>query len=71
MYYLFDLRVYTPSQHAMVENFVTDPYSIDLALNGIKIRITDFDANNTKPDGWYGDRADIPGKKPIKLAASG
>lgn len=57
MYYLFDLRVYTPNQHAMVENIVTDPYSIDLALNGTKSRITDFDARNTKPDGWDGDRA--------------
>lgn len=59
MYYLYDLRVYAPSQHAMVENFVTDPYSIDLALNGVKSRITDLQSPDTMPPGWQGDHAPV------------
>lgn len=56
-YYLLDLKVYVPSQHAIVENFVTDPYSVDLALNGLKSRITDLESDETTPPGWEGDRA--------------
>ncbi|MGA8026454.1 MAG: pullulanase-type alpha-1,6-glucosidase [Bryobacteraceae bacterium] len=51
-YYLFDVVVYVPSGHALIENIVTDPYSVDLALNGIKSRFTDLDDNRTKPEGW-------------------
>ena len=35
-YYLFDEAVYAPSVHKVVENLVTDPYSIDLSMNGEK-----------------------------------
>jgi pullulanase len=51
-YYLYDLHVYVPSQRAIVENIVTDPYSVDLALNGVKTRITDLNDPNTQPPGW-------------------
>ena len=56
-YYLFDLRVYVPGVRAIVENFVTDPYSVDLALNGTKSRITDLDDPDKQPDGWEGSRS--------------
>ena len=56
-YYLFDERVYAPSTRSVVENFVTDPYSIDLAVNGTKSRLTDIDADSNKPQGWDADRA--------------
>jgi len=56
-YYLFDLRVYVPSQRAVVENVVTDPYSVDLGLNGVKSRITDLDDPETEPEGWEESRS--------------
>ena len=56
-YYLYDLRVYVPSQRAIVENVVTDPYSVDLALNGAKSRITDLSDRDTQPEGWEESRS--------------
>jgi pullulanase len=56
-YYLFDLRVYVPGQRAILENIVTDPYSVDLALNGVKSRITNLDDPETQPDGWEESRS--------------
>ncbi len=56
-YYLLDEKVYAPSTRSVVENFVTDPYSIDLALNGTKSRITDMNASQNRPAGWEADRA--------------
>jgi len=56
-YYLYDLRVYVPSQRAIVENIVTDPYSVDLALNGAKTRITDLSDPDTQPEGWEESRS--------------
>ena len=51
-FYLFDVFVYVPSLHVIAENIVTDPYSVDLALNGTRSRITDLKDPATKPDGW-------------------
>ena len=51
-YYLYDVRVYVPSQVQIVDNLVTDPYSVDLALNGVKTRITDLSDESTKPASW-------------------
>ena len=51
-YYLFDETVYAPSTRSVVENIVTDPYSIDIAVNGVKSRLTDVDAETNKPFGW-------------------
>jgi pullulanase len=56
-YYLLDLRVYVPGQRAIVENIVTDPYSVDLALNGVKSRFTDLNDPDTQPEGWEGSRS--------------
>ena len=56
-YYLIDETVYAPSSRAIVENVVSDPYSIDIALNGSKSRITDMDAAKNLPAGWEFDRA--------------
>jgi pullulanase len=56
-YYLLDEKVYAPSTRNIVENVVTDPYSIDLAVNGTRSRLTDVDAEANKPEGWDGDRA--------------
>lgn len=56
-YYLFDLHVYAPTVGRVVENLVTDPYSVDLAINGTKSRLTDLSNRATKPDGWDTDRS--------------
>jgi pullulanase len=56
-YFLYDLRVYVPSQRAIVENIVTDPYSVDLALNGVKSRLTDLNDRETQPRGWEESRS--------------
>ena len=56
-YYLFDLHVYAPTVGRVVENLVTDPYSVDLAINGTKSRLTDLSNQATKPKGWDRDRS--------------
>ncbi len=56
-YYLLDETVYAPSTRSVVENVVSDPYSIDIALNGSKSRITNMDAAKNQPAGWEFDRA--------------
>ncbi len=51
-YYLFEVRVYVASLREVVSNRVTDPYSVDLALNGKKTRLTDLTSAAQKPNGW-------------------
>ncbi len=51
-YYLFNVNVYVASAQAIVNNTTTDPYSVDLAINGSMSRITDLNAESTKPDDW-------------------
>jgi pullulanase len=51
-YYLFGVNVWVVSDAAIDTNITTDPYSIDIALNGVKSRITDLSCPETKPDGW-------------------
>ena len=51
-YFLYSVNVYVPSDHAVDTNVTTDPYSIDIAINGTKSRITDLAAPETKPAGW-------------------
>jgi len=51
-YYLYQLRVWVPLDAAVDTNVTSDPYSIDIALNGTKSRITDLDSDSTKPAGW-------------------
>ncbi|MBV8113501.1 MAG: pullulanase-type alpha-1,6-glucosidase, partial [Silvibacterium sp.] len=56
-YYLYSVKVWVPSDSAVDTNVTTDPYSIDIVINGIKSRITDLDSNETKPNGWDEDNA--------------
>ena len=51
-YYLYQLSVWVPLDAAVDTNVTSDPYSIDIALNGTKSRITDLDSDSTKPAGW-------------------
>jgi len=51
-YYLYSVQVWVPSDSAVDTNVTSDPYSIDIALNGTKSRITDLDSDETKPPGW-------------------
>jgi pullulanase len=51
-YYLYKVSVYVPGDHAVDSNLTTDPYSIDISVNGTKSRITDLDAEHTQPPGW-------------------
>ena len=51
-YYQFASKVYVSSDQAIDTNITTDPYSVDLGVNGIMSRITDLQAESTKPPGW-------------------
>ena len=51
-YYLYSVQVWVPADSAVDTNLTSDPYSIDIALNGTKSRITDLDSEETKPGGW-------------------
>jgi pullulanase len=56
-YYLYSVKVWVPSDAAVDTNVTTDPYSIDIALNGTKSRITDLDSAETAPPGWDHDNS--------------
>jgi pullulanase len=51
-YYLYSVTVWVPIDAAVDTNLTTDPYSVDIAVNGTKTRITDLDSAATKPAGW-------------------
>ena len=51
-YYQYTARVFVSADQAIATNTTTDPYSIDLGLNGVMSRITDVDAEATKPPFW-------------------
>jgi pullulanase len=51
-YYLYSVQVWVPADSAVDTNVTSDPYSIDIALNGTKSRITDLDSDETKPENW-------------------
>ena len=51
-YYQFTARVYVSADQAIDTNTTTDPYSVDLGLNGVMSRITDLQAQSTKPPLW-------------------
>ncbi|HWY69881.1 MAG TPA: pullulanase-type alpha-1,6-glucosidase [Terriglobales bacterium] len=56
-YYLFDVHVYVPSAQKILENLVTDPYSLALSLNSQKSQIVDLEDHALEPPGWDGNRA--------------
>jgi pullulanase len=51
-YYLYSVNVWVSADGAVDTNVTSDPYSIDIALNGSKSRITDLASSETKPAGW-------------------
>ena len=51
-YYQLRAQVYVPADQAIDTNTTTDPYSIDLSLNGTMSRITDLASDETKPAEW-------------------
>ncbi len=53
-YYQLRAQVFVPSDEAVDTNTTTDPYSVDLSLNGTMSRITDLDSAATKPPSWNG-----------------
>jgi pullulanase len=54
-YYLYSVQVWVPSDAAVDTNITSDPYSIDIALNGAKSRMTDLESSETEPPGWDRD----------------
>ena len=48
-YYLYSVKVWVPADAAVDTNVTSDPYSVDLALNGTKSRITNLESDQTKP----------------------
>jgi pullulanase len=54
-YYLYSVKVWVQSDGAVDTNVTSDPYSVDLALNGAKSRITDLESAETQPSGWDKD----------------
>ena len=51
-YYLYVVKVWVPIDAAVDTNVTTDPYSVDIAPNGTKSRITDLNSDETKPGAW-------------------
>ena len=51
-YYLYQVKVWVAEDDAVDSNLTSDPYSIDIAINGTKSRITDLDSAENKPTGW-------------------
>lgn len=56
-YYLYAVTVYVPEDRKVDTNTTTDPYSVDISVNGTKSRITNLDSEATKPDGWDDSRS--------------
>lgn len=51
-YYLYEVEVYVPSVGAVVENMVTDPYSVSLAMNSTRSQLVNLNNPMLKPEGW-------------------
>ncbi len=51
-YYQLQANVFVSTDEAIDTNITTDPYSVDLSLNGIMSRITNLNAEGTKPAAW-------------------
>ncbi|MGH7866487.1 MAG: alpha-amylase family glycosyl hydrolase, partial [Candidatus Dormibacteraceae bacterium] len=56
-YYLYAVSVYVPEDGKVDTNTTTDPYSVDISVNGSKSRITNLDSKATKPEGWDASRS--------------
>jgi pullulanase-type alpha-1,6-glucosidase len=55
--YAFDVRVFSPSAMAVVDNQVTDPYSTALTTNSARSVMVDLADPALAPAGWSGTRA--------------
>jgi pullulanase-type alpha-1,6-glucosidase len=51
-YYTFNVTVYAPGELEVVENEVTDPYSIGLSQNSTRSLIIDLNDSQFMPDNW-------------------
>ncbi|MCP4424955.1 MAG: pullulanase-type alpha-1,6-glucosidase, partial [Chloroflexi bacterium] len=51
-FYLYEIEVFVPSEGAMMNNLVTDPYSFSLAANSQRSQIVDLNAPDLMPEGW-------------------
>ncbi len=59
MYYTFAVNVYSPSAGEVVDNVVTDPYSLSLSAGSTvdrlaKSQIVNLNDTDLQPDGWLG-----------------
>lgn len=52
-FYLFDVEVFVPTEMAILNNRVTDPYSVSLAINSRLSQLVDLNASDLAPDGWH------------------
>ncbi len=51
-YYLYEIRVYVPVTGRIETNWVTDPYSVSLAMNSTRSQIVDLSSSKLQPPGW-------------------
>lgn len=51
-FYLYEVQLYVPSVGAVVNNLVTDPYSISLAMNSGRSQIVNLNDPALMPSGW-------------------
>ncbi len=51
-FYLFDVQVYVPSVDAVVNNLVSDPYSVSLSTNSLRSQFVNLADADLKPAGW-------------------
>ena len=51
-YYLYEVEVYVPVLGKVVQNLVTDPYSVSLAANSTRSQIVNLADASLKPAGW-------------------
>jgi pullulanase len=67
-YYQLRAHVFVSADQAIDTNTTTDPYSVDLSLNGTMSRITDLEAEGNKPPRWDGSRSpDLPSINDISI----
>jgi pullulanase-type alpha-1,6-glucosidase len=52
LFYTINLRVFAPAANAMVNNEVTDPYSVSLATDSVRSQFVNLDDADLKPPGW-------------------
>ena len=51
-FYTFSLRVFSPAVNAIVDNEVTDPYSVSLAMDSVRSQFVNLNDDTLKPAGW-------------------